>query len=65
MDEIQRKAQHRLMAWDATNKIQDATGLEDKWKGLVENSIYEIAEDCYRRGWQYPPAGAAFNRDHA
>jgi len=55
MLEIDRKAQHRLMALDATNKIQEAVGLDDKWKGLIENTIYTLCEDCYRRGVQYPP----------
>ncbi len=55
MDDLERKAMHRLLALDATNKIQEATGLDDKWKGLVENSIYTLIEDGYRRGHQHPP----------
>ena len=53
--ETERKAEHRLLALDATNKIQEATGFSDKWKGLVENTIYALIEDGYRRGVQYPP----------
>lgn len=53
MGELARKADHRIMALDATNKLQEAMGFDDKWKGLVENAIYTVAEDCYRRGAQY------------
>lgn len=53
MDDLERKAQHRILALDATNKIQEAVGLDDKWKGLVENSIYTLIEEGFRRGAAY------------
>ena len=53
MLDIERKAEHRILALDATNKIQDATGCDDKWKGLIENTIFDLIEDGYRRGVQY------------
>ena len=55
MLEIERKAQHRLMALDKTNKLQEEIGFDNKWRAFVEHQIYEVAEDCYRRGFQYPP----------
>lgn len=55
MDHLTRKAEHRLLALDAANTIQNSTGLDDKWKGLVENKIYELIEEGYRRGVEYPP----------
>ena len=54
MEELTRKAEHRILALTATNELQEAVGFEDKWKGLVENSIYKLIEDGYRRGHQYP-----------
>lgn len=59
MDELERKAQHRLLALDATNTLQAAIGLDDKWKGMVENSIYTLIEEGYRRGSEYGRKGAA------
>lgn len=53
MDELSRKAEHRLLAMDETNKLQAAIGLDDKWKGMVENSIYTLIEEGYRRGKTY------------
>ena len=53
MDELSRKADHRILALDATNTLQTAVGFDDKWKGLVENKIYELIEDGYRRGAEY------------
>ena len=55
MMDIERKAEHRLLALDATNTLQVAVGFEDKWKGLIENTIFTLIEDGYRRGVQYPP----------
>lgn len=55
MDEITRKAEHRILALDAANNLQADVGFGDKWKGLVENTIFALIEDGYRRGHQYPP----------
>ncbi len=54
MDELTRKAEHRLLALDATNRLQSEVGFDDKWKGAVENSIYTLIEEGYRRGVQHP-----------
>lgn len=56
MDELERKAEHRLLALDATNTLQTEIEFGDKWKGLVENTIFKLIEDGYRRGHQYPPS---------
>ena len=53
MDDLSRKADHRILALDATSKLQSALSFEDKWKGLVENSFFELIEDGYRRGSTY------------
>lgn len=53
MHAVERTAQHRILALDATNKLQEAMGFDDKWKGLVENSIFLLIEDGYRRGAEY------------
>lgn len=55
MDELSRKAEHRLLALDATNNLQAELGFDGKWNGLVENTIYKLIEDGYRRGVEYPP----------
>ena len=56
MDELIRKAEHRILALSATNDLQAKIGFDDSWKGLVENMIYKLIEDGYRRGVQYPPS---------
>jgi len=53
MYKIVRQSDHRILALDATNKLQDAIGFDDKWKGLIENQIFELIEDGYRRGKEY------------
>lgn len=55
MDEITRKAEHRFLALDATNNLQAEVWFGNKWKDFVENTIYKLIEDGYRRGVNYPP----------
>lgn len=56
MNTVERVAEHRLLALDAANNLQQDVGFDDKWKGLVENTIFKLIEDGYRRGVAYPPS---------
>lgn len=47
---LERKAEHRILAMDASHKIRDAIRCEDRWLGSIENTVYELIEDGYRRG---------------
>jgi hypothetical protein len=53
MDEIERMAQHRILALDAATTLQDDIGFDLKWRGMVENMIFKLIEEGFRRGKQY------------
>ncbi len=43
------KADFRLAAMHATHRIQKEIGFEDKWRALVEHTIYDLMKDAYER----------------
>jgi hypothetical protein len=44
------KAEYRYDANEATTHLQNQIGFDDKWRSLVEHTIYDLMKDAHQRG---------------